>query len=61
MESDTPRGRARAPLDKAKVINIGVVDFAEALWAQQVPCVHVDWMPPTAEEIELEGILERLL
>lgn len=50
-----------SPLDGVKVISIGVLDFAEALWAQGVPCVHVDWSPPSREEAELNDLLARLL
>jgi FdrA protein len=45
----------------AKVINIGVLDFADALWAQGLACVHVDWSPRAREEADLDLILDRLL
>lgn len=45
----------------AKVINIGVLDFADALWAQGVACVHVDWSPLAREEADLDLLLDRLL
>jgi FdrA protein len=48
-------------LSGAKVINVGILDFAEALWTQQVPCVHVDWSPQSRDELELENVLNRLL
>ena len=44
-----------------RVISVGVADFAEALWSQQVPCVHVDWVPPAMEDPEIRKLLERLL
>lgn len=42
-----------------RVICIGIREFAEALWAQQVPCVHVDWSP--SEEIGESDHISRLL
>jgi hypothetical protein len=43
------------------VINIGIIEFAEALREQQVPIVHVDWRPSTKEDEELENLLESLI
>ena len=44
-----------------RVVSIGVFDFAEALWVQQVPCVHVDWEPPATDELEIRSLLDRIL
>ena len=44
-----------------QVVSVGVADFAEAQWSQQVPCVHVDWAPPAMEDPEIVNLLERLL
>jgi len=48
-------------ITEVRVINIGIADFAESLWAQGVPCVHVDWVPPEADEEEMTSLLDRLL
>ena len=50
-------------LNGVKVVSIGVADFADALWCQQVPCVHVDWTPAGSEheDPELRALLDRLL
>ncbi|HHY36453.1 MAG TPA: fdrA domain protein [Firmicutes bacterium] len=42
------------------VINIGLKIFAEALQAQAVPCVHVDWRPPAGGNPDLLAVLARL-
>lgn len=42
------------------VINIGLQIFAEALQAQGVSCVHVDWRPPAGGDADLMAILARL-
>lgn len=46
-----------------RVVCIGVRDFAEALWIQQVPCVYVDWFPGEEddESTEISRLLDRLL
>jgi hypothetical protein len=59
--TDIESVRTPAPLSSVRVVNIGVLDFAEALWAQGVGCVHVDWTPPSNEELELEDVMDRLL
>ena len=48
-------------LASVQVVSVGVADFAEALWSQQVPCVHVDWTPAAMEDPEIFNVLERLL
>ena len=42
-------------------INLGLVEFAEALEAQKTPVVHVDWTPPPLLDEETKRILEELL
>ena len=42
-------------------VNIGVQDFAEALEAQKVKVMHVDWSPPAGGDAELLAILEKLI
>ncbi|HEX6990048.1 MAG TPA: protein FdrA, partial [Bacillota bacterium] len=41
-------------------VNAGVGDFAQALVAQQVPVVELDWRPPAAGDDRLRSLLERL-
>lgn len=48
-------------ITEVRVINIGIVDFAQSLWAQGAPCVHVEWVPPEADEEEITNLLDRLL
>lgn len=48
-------------LGGVKVINIGLASFADSLWAQDVPCVHVDWSPPAETDEEMDRLLESLL
>lgn len=43
------------------VINIGIGEFCSALEKQEVPVVHVNWEPPTAEDEDIEALLESLL
>ena len=44
-----------------KVINTGLLQFMEALEAQKITVVHVDWKPPTEEDEEIGKMLESLL
>jgi hypothetical protein len=43
------------------MINIGLKGFAEALEAQDVDVLQVDWVPPAGGDQELMDILEKLL
>jgi hypothetical protein len=42
------------------VINVGIAEFCLALEEQKVPVVHVNWVPPTAEDEEIEALLDSL-
>jgi len=42
-------------------INLGLVEFAEALEKQDAPVVHVDWTPPPVLDEETKSILDELL
>ena len=42
-------------------INVGLVEFAEALEEQRSPVIHVEWFPPPQTDEETERILEELL
>jgi FdrA protein len=43
-----------------RVINIGLVLFAESLEADGVPVVHVDWRPPAGGDARLAALLATL-
>lgn len=45
----------------AKVINLGIKEFARALDEQKSLVVHVDWRPPAEEDEEIEEILDAIL
>jgi hypothetical protein len=47
--------------EEVKVVNIGIIEFVQALDEQEVPVVHVDWRPPTEEDEEIEDLLEALM
>lgn len=46
--------------EKLKVINIGIKPFYDALKAQGVEVVHVDWRPPAGGDREALKLLEKL-
>jgi hypothetical protein len=48
---------ARGPV----VVNVGVRDFADALRAQGVPVVEVDWRPPATTDPDVARLLDKLL
>src|SRR5207253_3226357 len=48
-------------LARVEVVNVGVGDFATAIWSQGVQCVQVDWEPPGPEDPEMKSLLDRLL
>lgn len=41
-------------------VNVGVRDFAEALEAQEVPVVQVEWEPPPELDDDVAALLEEL-
>lgn len=43
-----------------KVINVGLVGFADDLRAQDKPAVHVEWAPPAGGNPALIDLLEKL-
>ena len=47
--------------EEVRVVNIGIIEFVQALDEQEVPVVHVDWRPPTEEDEEIENLLEALM
>lgn len=44
-----------------KVINIGIVEFAEALKEQGIDVVHVDWKPPAEDDKNIMDLLDEVL
>lgn len=58
MADEEPVGRLLAT--GPKVINIGLVGLAEALRAEAVPVVHVQWSPPAGGDAETIALLDRL-
>ena len=42
-------------------VNLGLVEFAEALEAQDAPVIHVDWTPSPLLDEETKSILDELL
>ena len=42
-------------------INVGVQDFGEALEAQGVKVIYVEWSPPAGGDQEMIDILDQLL
>ena len=43
-----------------QVVNIGLMGFYDAVKAQDVTCIHVDWKPPAGGDEKLLDILSRL-
>jgi len=46
--------------EELKVVNIGILTFAEDLRSQGVEVVHVDWKPPAGGDVEMLKLLEKL-
>jgi len=42
-------------------INLGLVEFAEALETQKTQVMHVDWTPPPLLDEDTKNILDELL
>jgi len=43
-----------------QVINIGLKGFADELAQQDVPVIHVDWVPPAGGDPVLANLLSKL-
>jgi hypothetical protein len=54
-------GRVDLLQESPPVINIGIAEFYEALVAQEVEAIQVDWRPPAEGDEELTDLLEELL
>jgi FdrA protein len=46
---------------KLKIVNIGVVDFAESVEEQMAEVIHIDWTPPAGGDAEMLELLDKLL
>lgn len=46
---------------KPRVVNIGIETFYDALRAQQVDCVQIQWQPPHQLSRDIEDILDQYL
>ena len=42
-------------------INIGVIEFADALDQQKAEVIHVEWQPPAGGDEELSDLLASIL
>ncbi len=52
--------RADLLSDQPVVINIGLLEFFEALVDQGIQVIHVDWHPPAGGDDELINVLDEL-
>jgi len=43
------------------IINLGLIQFAESLKAQDVDVVHVNWTPPAGGDKEMIDLLDKLI
>jgi hypothetical protein len=55
------RSTSRLLDEKPPVVNIGIAEFYEALVAQEVEAIQVDWRPPAEGDEELTSLLAELL
>jgi len=44
-----------------KIINVGLINFAESMQEQDVEVVHIYWEPPAGGDEEMINILDELL
>lgn len=42
-------------------VNIGVLDFGEALEQQSIEVIYVDWSPPAGGDQEMIDLLDQLM
>ena len=57
MDDEIHRTLLGQPL---KVVNVGLVEFAEELEQQGVAVVQVDWQPPAGGDAKLADLLSKL-
>ncbi len=46
---------------KPRIVNLGIQTFYEALLAQDVECVQIEWTPPIKQDAEMENLLDQYL
>jgi hypothetical protein len=46
---------------KPRIVNLGIQTFYEALVAQGVECVQIQWQPPVKQSEEIEALLDEYL
>lgn len=46
---------------KLEIINVGILNFYEALVSQKADVVQVNWKPPSEKDEEIDSILSRIL
>lgn len=64
LATDMPAGADSTPFtlpERANVINMGLVAFADSLEAQGVPVTHVDFEPPAGGDEKMAGLLADML
>jgi hypothetical protein len=47
--------------NKLRVINIGLLQFYDALVIQNTEVIHLDWQPPVERSQEINDLLDRFL
>ncbi len=57
MPDNKPNNLLKQPI---KVINIGLEGFADDLTGQEVPVIHVQWVPPAGGNPKLADLLSKL-
>lgn len=58
-EKKMPEGKTILT-ENLKVVNIGILTFADDLRTQDVEVVQVDWKPPAGGDIEMLKLLDKL-
>lgn len=43
------------------VVNVGILDFGEALERQSIEVIYVEWSPPAGGDQEMIDLLDQLL
>ena len=55
------RGESINDGKKLRVINIGLLQFCEALEFQNVKVSHLEWQPPAEQSKEINDLLDKYL
>ena len=48
-------------MKKLRVINIGLLQFYDALVVQNVHAIHLEWQPPPEHSQEMNDLLDKFL